>query len=236
MATPEEEAAAKAAADKAKEDEGKVTLAELTKDMATLATAVQGIQQNMSKLQSQPPKREDEDADEGADDEDEDEVDEKTLESLPRKGFAEHIIKKVSKVVEKQLKSVSKSASDVKDEVARGKVEAAVMEVVKDHKDFWDWKDEIREIADSSPGISPKRAYQLARMENSEKAKKMDEKYKVGEGKGAGDKGSVKEKKKFGGFTPTSGTTQQNSKMSKTEAADKAWEETMGSLGTGEGT
>ena len=234
MATPEEEAAAKAVADKAKEDEGRVTLAELTKGMATLATAVEGIQQNMSKLQSQPAKREDEEENEEEDDE---EVDEKTLESLPRKGFADHIIKKVSKVVEKQLKSVSKSASDVKDEVARDRVEKAVMEVAKENKDFWDWKDEIKDIADSSPGIYPRRAYQLARLENPDKAKKLNEKYKLGEKEDAGDKGSDKGgKKKFGGFTPSSGNTQQNSKMSKTEAADKAWEETMGSLGTGEGT
>lgn len=74
-------------------------------------------------------------------------------------------------------------------------------------------------------------------MENPDKVKKLDEKYKVGDGKDGGDDTSGKGKKRFGGFTPGSSRTVQNSKMSKTEAADKAFDEIMGPfMSGGEGT
>jgi len=231
--TAEQIAAREAAAEDAKALPG--TVAELTKAVGGIVSSIESLQQNMAKLQAQPLKKEDEEEEDESNDEEEEEVDDKTLETLPRKQFADHIIKKVSMVVEKQLKTVSKSTADVKDEVARERVEKAVMEVAGKHPDFWDWSKEIKEIAEASPGISAARAYKLARMENPDKAKQVDEKHKAKDNE-AGEKKGAGAKPKFGGFTPGSGNTQQNSKMAKSEAAEKAWEETMGSLGTGEGT
>ena len=232
----EETAEQKAAREAAAKDAGALpgTVAELTKAVGGIVSSIESLQQNMAKLQAQPLKKEDEEKEE-EEEEEEDEIDDKTLETLPRKQFADHIIKKVSMVVEKQLKTVSKSTADVKDEVARARVEKAVMEVAGKHSDFWEWSKEIKEIAEASPGISAARAYTLARMENPEKAKQVDEKQKAKDNE-AGEKKGSGAKPKFGGFTPGSGNTQQNSKMAKSEAAEKAWEETMGSLGTGEGT
>src|SRR5207302_313113 len=45
------------------------------------------------------------------------------------------------------------------------------------HKDFMDWNAEMVAIVEETPGITPLRAYHLARSENPEKVKKLDEKY-----------------------------------------------------------
>lgn len=218
--------------DKDKGGNDKETLAKLTEGMSALAKAVEGIQTNMAADRKKP----DEDEEEEEETEDED-LDDKTLETLPRKQFADHLIGKVSKIIEKQLKGVQKEVTSVKEGVSREKVQEQVMKLAGEHKDFWDWKDEIAEIATETPGISPARAYRLARMENPDKVKKLDEKYKVGDGKDGGDDTSGKGKKRFGGFTPGSSRTVQNSKMSKTEAADKAFDEIMGPfMSGGEGT
>ena len=211
------------------------TVAELTKAVGGIVSSIEGLQQNMAKLQAQPRVSEKDEEDEDENEEEED-VDEKTLETLPRRQFADHIVQKVSKLVEKQLKTVSKGTAEVKDDVLRERAEKAVMAVAEKNPDFWDWKDEIGEIATASPGISPARAYKLARMENPDKATKLDVKYKAKDDGKGGEKPKPVAKPKFGGFTPGSGATQQNTKMAKSEAAEKAWEETMGSLGTGEGT
>ena len=219
--------------DKGKDGQDKETLSKLTEGMNALAKAVEGIQTNMAADR----KKLDEDEDDPDDGPDEDELDDKTLETLPRKQFADHLIGRVSKIIEKQLKGVQKEVTSVKEGVSREKVQEQVMKLAGEHKDFWDWKDEIAEIATETPGISPARAYRLARMENPDKVKKLDEKYKVSDGKDGGDDTSGKGKKKFGGFTPGSSRTVQNSKMSKTEAADKAFDDIMGPfMSGGEGT
>src|SRR3990172_1712052 len=109
---PGEETAEQIAAREAAAEDAKAlpsTVAELTKAVGGIVSTIESLQQNMAKLQARPPKEDEEDEDESNDEEEEDEVDDKTLETLPRKQFADHIIKKVSKVVEKQLKTVSKS-------------------------------------------------------------------------------------------------------------------------------
>ncbi len=45
------------------------------------------------------------------------------------------------------------------------------------HKDFMDWNAEMVAIVEETPGITPLRAYHLARSENVKKAKELDEKY-----------------------------------------------------------
>jgi hypothetical protein len=45
------------------------------------------------------------------------------------------------------------------------------------HKDFGDWNSEMIAIVEETPGITPLRAYHLARSENPEKVKKLEEKY-----------------------------------------------------------
>lgn len=218
-----------------KDDKGNIeAIAKLTEGMTALAKAVEGIQTNMAAQRAGKQNGDEEEEEE--EEENDEEIDDKTLESLPRKQFADHLIGKVSKIIEKQLKGVQKEVSSVKEGVSREKVQEQVMKLAGEHKDFWDWKDEIAEIATEMPGITPARAYKMARVENAEKAKKMDEKYKVGEGKDGGEDTSGKGKKKFGGFTPGSSRTVQNSKMSKTEAAEKAFDEIMGPFTSGEGS
>jgi hypothetical protein len=45
------------------------------------------------------------------------------------------------------------------------------------HKDFMDWNAEMIAIVEETPGITPLRAYNLARSENPKKAKDLDDKY-----------------------------------------------------------
>lgn len=97
------------------------------------------------------------------------------------------------------------------------------------HKDFDDWIPEIKDIMTNNPNLKLEQAYTLARTGNAEKAKQMDDKYKVG----------LEEKKldkqAFGGLTPTSGGPSREltddgkpKTLTQSEAGDLAWEKTFG--------
>lgn len=76
------------------------------------------------------------------------------------------------------------------------------------------------------PSASPEELYQLARTKNPTRATEFDEKYKE---KGTDEKDEKTEKKtNFGGLTPTSGyRTEPNQRMTREQANEKAWTETM---------
>jgi len=184
----------------------------------------------------------DDDGDDGAGDDDVagQQPSEKDLEGMSRPQFGKHIVDSVTKGMNKQLEKMIKvleaKIGKVEETTDRTAVQAAIEKVMEKHPDFYEWTNEIKAVAQDSPGITPKRAYTLARMENPEKAKKMDEKYKDDSGKGEGsNKGpgeqGGKKRTKFGGLTPTSGVVLPNQKMKPREAADKAFDDLLGAGG-----
>jgi len=157
------------------------------------------------------------------------------IEVLSRKEFLDVIEERVGDIVSKKISSVSEHIKDVDSRTTEENLSKQVKEVEEKHKDFWEWRDEIGKIVKSSPGLSVRQAYLLAKDSNPEKATEMAEKYKSDEDRKAEEEAKKQaelEKNKpketvFGGLTPTSGVTEHSKEMSKDTAAELAWDKCM---------
>ncbi len=137
------------------------------------------------------------------------------------------IMENVKGMIENAVKGVDDKVSSTQTEVIKEKLKAEVGVARKNHEDFDKWDKEMQGIIKDAPGLSVERYYQLARLDNPEKAKKIDdEKAKAEEGD------EDRSQSSYGGMTPTSGTTTRNARMSKEDAAQAAWEEVFGSSKT----
>lgn len=198
----------------------------LVKGMEALATGMTALQE----AQSQTSERlalldEKKAAGEKTGEENEDaDLDTTALEGLSRTDFANNIIERVVKAVNKQIKQVEGSVEDVRRDAGQMAVETEIAKLEGLYKDFWDWNKELKELAKENPNTTLERLYNMARHENVDKAKELDKKYSDDKG---GDKPKAKD---FGGLTPTSSTTEDTSKMDKKSAAESAFEDTMGHL------
>ena len=189
----------------------------LVKTVGTLAQGMGSVQAGLTALSDMESRRQT-----PADDDDEEEEDLGDLETMSRADLVSTILKTVEKGIDKKLSAVSEKIEGLGNDLESRDIKSEVNTLASDNKDFWDWKEEIRSIAAETPGISVARAYKLARTENPEKAKKLDEKYEPKE--------EDKKKTGFGGLTPTSSRTGETTKMDKTSAAEAAWLDTMGEL------
>lgn len=150
------------------------------------------------------------------------------IERLSRTEFANKIIDRVVKAVDKQMKTVAEQVDGVRKDAGNTALELEIEKMEDKHKDFWEWQPEIKALAKENPGTSIKRLYTMARGENPEKLADLDKKYKSDENDGKG--GDAPKKGKFGGLTPTSSVTEPTDKMDKKSAADKAFDDTMGDI------
>lgn len=165
------------------------------------------------------------------DDEDEGQPDPKEMELMSRADFGTHIVNQVLKAVNKQVVGpLNQQMQELAASATRNDVQNAVKEAAAQHKDFWDWREEMLAIG-GQPGfkqLPPASLYILARAQNAAKAKELDAKYNP---KPAGNGGPIRFKG-FGGLTPSqTGTGSKSHKMNGTEAADAAWAETVKALG-----
>lgn len=163
------------------------------------------------------------------------------LETMDRAQYAQFIVNKVVKEIGKVIEPVEARAQNAELTATAEALTRQVNATAEKYEDFWQWKDEIKALAKESPGLSPERLYKLARAENPDKAKDVDEKLaKEREKKGqTGDRQTQsrgtdgKFKVRFGGFTPNgSGGETGNRKMSPSEAASAAWDMVTAELGT----
>lgn len=206
---------------KEEKDDGKV-MNQLAEALQTLATDLSGVKQTITELKEAKPLPKNDD-----DEEEEEEVDDADLESMSRKDFLKVVVKAVESKLGKEIQSVKTSAQKTSEEVERDRIRTQVAEVAEKNPDFWDWAEEVKSIANETPGISVKRAYALAKQENPEKAKQLAEKYKAKDGDkhGSGDADKSGSKpRKLGGLLPTSGSEAPSQKMDKRTAAEKAWD------------
>lgn len=148
------------------------------------------------------------------------------IERLSRTEFANKIIDRVVKAVDKQMKQVTEEVEGVRKDAGNTALENQIEKLEAKHKDFWDWQPEIKILAQENPGTSLQRLYAMAKHENPNKLAEMEKKYKKDDETGKG--GDSSKSKNFGGLTPTSSAIEHTEKMDKTSAADKAFEETMG--------
>lgn len=190
-------------------------LTEAVGGLSTLMKQAMTSAQQREKQQQLPP---DDDADEEPSDED--------LEVMPRGEFGKHIVAQVLKAVNKNVvEPINARLNEITVDTTRRDITGAISALKGKHKDFMDWKDEMIELANQNKGLAPHRLYQLARIDNPEKAKKLDDKYKPPREEGPRRPG-------FGGMTPSqSGTGSRTRKMAPKEASDVAWAETVAALG-----
>jgi len=134
------------------------------------------------------------------------------------------VLSEVGKLLDSKLKVIDTKINVTDQGITDDKVEKEFKALVLTNPDLFEWSGEITELNKTTPGLSIKQLYTLARESNPDKVAEMDEKFKeTKEGeKGEADPGLI-------GFMPTSGVTTDDSdeKLTKEEAADKAWDATL---------
>lgn len=148
------------------------------------------------------------------------------INSMTQADLLKHITKVVGETVAKTSDSIRREVGTFSEKMTERVTREEVEKFAQTHPDLFDMTNQIKKVIDETPGISISRAYNLARSENPELTKELDEKYY----KQSEDKDNPKPKP-FGGLTPTSGTTLGEDgkpvKMTPEDAASKAWEETL---------
>ena len=150
------------------------------------------------------------------------------MEQLDRKDFAALLLSKFDERLQHHMKEAVKPIEDrvgklgerVENDFASREISAAAGQ----RPDFYEWRTEIAELVKHTPGLSVTRAYTIARAENTDKAKKMDEKY---------TKKTEPQTRGFTGLSPTGGGGRGEGagKMKFNEAANKAFDDVLASLG-----
>lgn len=144
------------------------------------------------------------------------------LEQLTPKQIIEMTLKLAREENAVELAKVQKAADEKVDSLAQAfsskNANEQVGAAIKDHADFWEWKDDIKSVLSENPNLNVQRAYKLARAEAPEKAAEMDKKYAK-----ADDKPT-----RVLSLFPTSYQTTKSQKMTPKEAAEKAFDSVMG--------
>jgi len=145
------------------------------------------------------------------------------LETLSRKELVALMASSVGKIVQDHLKPIQEKMGKAFDRMDQSEALQEVREIKASEKDFLDFKEEIGGVLRDNPGLSIRRALQIARAENPEKAEKLRTKYNP----------RKPESDFTGGFFPTSSRTESSTKMKPQQAAEAAWQSVMSSLGDG---
>lgn len=142
------------------------------------------------------------------------------INDLDNIGLMQLVVTEVGKVVDDKLETVAGKLTETQQDINDTRLAGQLKELMNDHKDFLDWKPELAAIAKEHPTLSIDRIYKLAKIEDPEKAKELEEKYKD-------DKGKDKDKD-FISLMPTGGAYDDSEeKPTKEEAGNKAWDETV---------
>src|SRR3990167_1333366 len=169
----------------------------LTKSVGLLAEGLKNMEGNQANIVAALAKITDQskgDVKKGLEDQFGDDVD---LEQLDRKDFARFILAQSKGDIQGEVKKLSDVMVAKIDDLG-GRFESKnageqVEKTASDHKDFWEWSNEIKGVLKDNPTLTVRRAYALVRSENPEKAKEMDKKYNQ----------HVDKKQGFIGLTPT---------------------------------
>lgn len=145
------------------------------------------------------------------------------LELMDRKDFMNVIVNKISKMVEDQVKPVSEKTQNIEESTQVEKLKKERDELRQVHKDFDEWRDEMKGLFQQNPYLSMKQAYILAKSSNPDKAKKLEKKY-------AEDEDEDTKSKRFGGLTPTDKARKKSKgkELKGEEASELAWQTVMG--------
>lgn len=194
----------------------------LAESMESISTAVTSMGEDIEEIRSSSTSLDDDDSDKEVDKKDPIRQD-FDLETLGRKEFFDRILQETTKIVKEAVSPLATTVQDDKDSRSRQGLAVKFRQTEKAHKDFVDWKPEMASLIKKNPYLEPEELYTLARAQNQEKAKELDEKYTDPK-----DKEAKPEGPSFGGLTPTSGMKDTEESMDGKKAAEVAWERTMG--------
>lgn len=145
------------------------------------------------------------------------EPDPEAINDLDNKDFLKIVLSEMGKLVDKKVGVVSEQIEITQGNLSRSEIKKQIIDLGR--PDFFEWTDEMRKISETSPNLSVKQLYSLAREENDTKADEMDDKYATKDDKT--DTGLLS-------LMPTSGVTAEgDEKLTTEEALDKAWDDTM---------
>ena len=137
-----------------------------------------------------------------------------------------HMLEAFTKIVDGKVEGITKEVGKNKSDADQASLQKEVTEFMETHPDFKEWGAEVKALNQSHPTLTIAQLYKMARDENQDKAKEIDE--KIAKEKEEADKGGRKKTQPFGGLTPTSGqTVETDEKLTKDEAGEKAWQETL---------
>ena len=211
------------------------TLVESSQKQGEQLNQLTGALSNMTETQRQALER----SSSKDEDEDEDLSADAVLESMDRKQFMGHMLGQVEKIVSKGMKGLTEQLQTVSSSTEESRLMAELKELQAKHKDFNDFKPEMAKIAQENPELPLTRIYVLAKAENPDKVKELEEKYTKEAEDEEGSEGdktpASKEKIGFGGLLPTSGGREDvPSDMDSKSASDTAWAETMDGVQLGD--
>lgn len=157
--------------------------------------------------------------------------DEPDLESMDRKQFASYLQKQIGKQLEGLIDPIKKETETVKRSATHDSLRNELKELYAKHNDAPKFVEEMRTIATKRPHLSMEEVYVLARHAAPEKVKELEAEATT---KAAEEKNATTAR--FGGLLPTSGRgankggDDEGQKMSREEAAEMAWNETMADI------
>lgn len=202
-----------------KEDPNKLiieSLNELKKAVSGNQEAVKQINEHLSTLKKTTPEP-------SKDKKDDDDLP-SNLELLDRKDFMNIIVKKMSKIIEDQVKPVSEKTRNIEESTQLEQLRKERDELRGKHKDFDDWSEEMKGLFKQNPYLTMKQAYILAKSSDPKKAKKLESKY------AEDDEDDNAKSKKFGGLTPVDRARKKTKgkEVKGEEATELAWQIVMG--------
>lgn len=213
--------------DKGGKDEGMGIVTKAMEEMTkAVTTSLQGVAETQAQIVEQMAGM-NKPADANDDDDDDPDDDDSELEHMSNKQLVAHVRKGILKDIEKTVvKPLQENMQGTREATDKHVAQQAVEKAMEKHDDFSQWIPELEKIAKVSPELPIEDMYLLVRAKDPEKVKKIDEEAKKAKGEDGG-----KDKNKgegFGGLTPTSGQTVESAKMSKKDAAESAWNKTVG--------
>jgi len=142
------------------------------------------------------------------------------VDTLSKKDFFTFVMKEIGKVLDTKLSEVNEKVEGGIKEFRMGRLHDEAGKFAGDHKDFYDWSDEMGVMAKQHPTLGLSQLYKLVRDANPDKAKTLDDKYKE-------KPEPTQDISLFGGFRPTRSPDGSNGdgeeKLTMDQALDKGW-------------
>lgn len=152
---------------------------------------------------------------------DEPTLDDNDLETMSRRDLIAHIQSQTEKRIKESLNPLTTQITGVSSKLDEAITSVTVKDFQATHPDLMEWKSEIGSILREGRATKIEDAYSLARGDNPEKAKTVDQKFAPR---------TTKAEVVSLGFRGFPGNTGKNTRMTAQQAAEQAWEAATASM------